>query len=148
MNSWTAMLTGRCLFLFRRGSFVFAAILVSLWIDTTVMALLVREETSTEEGVLLSPPGIGTSHLCTAMSSTQMVCNPDPLVLYQKAGYSTDPLNGNFVLDLGVKQRIDGNDAEIEGIQQVIKLMNQYFLEEVLSIDEYAFIVPKWYETF
>jgi hypothetical protein len=103
-----------------------------------ITGLLVRDDTSMDEGVL-SP----TTNVCTAISNTQMACNPDPLVLYQKAGYVTEPPNG--VLDLGMKQRIDGSDAEIEGIKQVIKLMNQYFVDEVLSVYEYGFLVPAWY---
>jgi hypothetical protein len=104
----------------------------------TTTALIVRDDTSSVEGVL-SP----ATNVCTSITSSYMVCNPDPLVLYQKIGYATAPPNGQ--IDLGVKQRIDGNDAEIEGIKKVNKLMNQYFVEEVLSLYEYGLIVPKWY---
>lgn len=126
----------------RRGIFALAAIVSSIWMTAsptaTTMALIVRDDTSSVEGVL-SP----ASNVCTSITSSYMACNPDPLVLYQKVGYATAPPKGQ--IDLGVKQRIDGNDAEIEGIKKVIKLMNQYFVEEVLSMYEYGLIVPKWY---
>jgi hypothetical protein len=126
----------------RRGIFALAAIVSYVWMTAsptaTTTALIVRDDTSSVEGVL-SP----ATNVCTSITSSYMVCNPDPLVLYQKIGYASAPPNGQ--IDLGVKQRIDGNDAEIEGIKKVIKLMNQYFVEEVLSMYEYGLIVPKWY---
>ena len=46
---------------------------------------------------------------------------------------------------LGVPQRIDGTEAEQTSIKQVIRLMNLYWYEEVLSNDDFAGVRQGWY---
>lgn len=121
------------------SSILLHAILLCL-LFTTSTPIIVQDETSTEEGALHIP---SFSNLCAALFvDFHYVCNPDPLALYQKYGYTTLPEDGK--VDLGVKQRIDGNDAEIAGIKRVLQLMNQYILEEVLSISDYWIVLSKW----
>jgi len=46
--------------------------------------------------------------------------------------------------NVGVNQRIDGNDAEKKGIKEVLRLMNVYWHEEVLSNQDYEGVRTTW----
>lgn len=81
----------------------------------------------------------GVANLCASLQ-LQYVCHPDPMALYQKYGQSYK----DGIIALGVKQRIDGNEAEIQGIKRVIQLMNQYVLEEVISNADFTYVLPQW----
>ena len=45
----------------------------------------------------------------------------------------------------GVDQRIDGSDTEKESIQDVISMMQQYFMDEVLVKPAYKEVRQNWY---
>ena len=51
---------------------------------------------------------------------------------------------GSSSFSRGVAQRVDGSESEKKAIQEVLKLMNDYFNNEVLALPEYASVRDKW----
>ena len=49
------------------------------------------------------------------------------------------------IVSTGVPQRIDGTEAEQNAIKDVLKRMNEYFYNEILSLPEYEFMRQRWY---
>jgi hypothetical protein len=49
-----------------------------------------------------------------------------------------------YDIGLGVTQRIDGSDLEKKAIRDVLRLMEDYITNEVLSMPEYESARPHW----
>jgi hypothetical protein len=45
---------------------------------------------------------------------------------------------------MGVRQRIDGSETEVEAIKEVLRLMQLYWYDEVLSRDQYKEVRTNW----
>lgn len=106
-----------------------------LFLNARTYAVRVREDTPLDND--RPPPG---AHYCLDITETDSVCTPDPLRLWKTVlnQRSTDEIN------LGVAQRIDGTESEQNSIKAVLRLMNLYWYEEVLSNHEYESIRASW----
>lgn len=101
----------------------------------SVFSLSPKEDTPLDP--MISAPG---TRFCVALSSEESVCSSDPMNIRRKLD------TPEFVQekDLGVEQRIDGNEGEQKSIKEVLKLMNLYLNEEVLSNHEYSVVRTMW----
>jgi hypothetical protein len=87
----------------------------------------------------------GPSRYCVETGGEEFVCSDDPFVT-RKAVDAVKVSKGEVEeISRGVAQRIDGTDLEQNAIKEVLSLMDQYYLEEVLSKPAYAGIRTKWY---
>jgi hypothetical protein len=89
------------------------------------------------EGVHLdgSAPPEGAK-FCVELSSEGATCASDPLKIRRLIETSN--------LDMGVRQRIDGSETEVEAIKEVLRLMQLYWYDEVLSRDQYKEVRTNW----
>jgi hypothetical protein len=81
------------------------------------------------------------SKYCVAISADEAVCASDPFnevrMLVDRPAYVAH-------YHLGVAQRIDGSEAEQNAIRELIKVINAYWYEEVLSNDDYVDVRHSW----
>ena len=100
---------------------------------TTVVAVAVRVDDDTPLDTKIPARG---SKLCVALSSEESVCSSEPMEVRQ--------VDLPDEIGLGVDQRIDGTDTEQNSIKEVLKLMNAYWNEEVLSNLDFATVRTTW----
>lgn len=74
------------------------------------------------------------STFCIDGAFDEYVCQYDP----RKVRMKVDGARKAGDMHMGVPQRIDGNEEEKKGIKEVLRLMNKYWYEEVLSISAYT----------
>lgn len=100
------------------------------------VAVLVNEDTPLDTQI----PQPDTN-FCVSLSAEESICYSDPIKVRRKV----DP--PGVVAEessLGVKQRIDGTESEKKAIREVLKLMNMYWHEEVLSNHDYEGVRTTW----
>jgi hypothetical protein len=81
-------------------------------------------------------PIIFGADICMDVGNGDFACSEDVL----KTRNQVDGVS----IDVGVTQRIDGSDSEKEAIREVLKNMDNYFFNEVLSMSEYSYVRPWW----
>lgn len=116
---------------------LFVVVLMLMDFSTGVDAVLISEDTPLDPG---KPP---ERKFCVALSTEEstLTCSADPMRLR----VLTDaPEIVAEETDLGVAQRIDGNDSEKKAIREVLRLMNMYLHEEVLSNNDYESVRTTW----
>jgi len=101
----------------------------------SAVSLCSKEDTPLDP--MISAPN---TKFCVALSPEESVCSSDPMNIRRKVDAP------DFVQerDLGVEQRIDGNEGEQKSIKKVLQLMNLYWNEEVLSNHDYASVRTMW----
>lgn len=102
-------------------------------IVTTAVVVAVRVNDDTPLDTKIPAPG---SKFCVALSSEEAVCSAEPMEAHR-----VDVLDE---IGHGVDQRIDGTDTEQNSIKEVLKLMNAYWNEEVLSNLAFASARSSW----
>lgn len=85
----------------------------------------------------ITAPG---SVFCVDTDYHNSVCTFDPFVVLS----SFTPPSSMQEIDLGLEQRVDGTEAEQAGIRTVLRLMNLYWFEEVLSNIDYEDVRSSW----
>jgi hypothetical protein len=100
--------------------------------------VFVRDNTPFENN---GPPD-GVTY-CVDLTMEDSVCSTDPIGVYKHL-YSEITLDD---IHQGVPQRIDGSEEEKRSIKEILKLMNVYWYEEVLSNIEYDEARASWYVT-
>lgn len=74
--------------------------------------------------------------ICVDLSRDDSICSNDPVtalnVVYDKE------------VNMGVPQTIDGTDEEKHNIEDILKLMNKYWNEEVLANFDYNDVKYTW----
>jgi len=103
---------------------------------TGVHAVRLSEDTSLDTRTQSSD-----RNFCVAISSEKSACSTDPMKIRRMVDSPAIVQQENNV---GVNQRIDGNDAEKKGIKEVLRLMNVYWHEEVLSNQDYEGVRTTW----
>ena len=76
------------------------------------------------------------SKMCYATSENRYLCTDDP----SKARTYRDP----EPIYTGVEQTVDGTKEEKDAVEEVLKRMNQYFENEVMTKAEYSGIRGHW----
>ena len=51
----------------------------------------------------------------------------------------------NSMMPRGVAQRVDGSEAERIAVREVLKRMDDYFINEVMSNGDYEHVRSRWY---
>jgi len=76
---------------------------------------------------------------CVDVSSFGYVCSDNPTEVRRNR-------HPDLVLnpDLGVPQRVDGTEAEKEGVREILAMMDAYYYGEVLSNPEYNQVRRFW----
>lgn len=74
--------------------------------------------------------------VCVDVGPGQFACTDDVLA-------TRDRIDG-YTINVGVTQRIDGNDAEKKAIRDILRRMDDYFFKEVLALPEYESVRPQW----
>lgn len=112
-----------------------AAGLTVLMIIVGTDTLRVQESTPLDS----STPPEGCRY-CVDLTEERTVCTSDPISIWQRVSSqrTTDEMH------LGVPQRIDGTELEQNSIKEILRLMNLYWYEEVLSNYEYDSIRNAW----
>jgi len=98
-------------------------------------AVRLRDDASLDAS---SPPK-GTKY-CVDVSKGESICSSDPMMI-QGQGAAPSVIEET---NLGVDQRIDGTESEKNAIKDVIRLMNAYWYEEVLSNHDYEGVRTGW----
>jgi hypothetical protein len=83
-------------------------------------------------------PSLVVAHTsrCADQGGEDFVCSQDLLLLRER-------LDGRSV-NVGLAQRIDGSEEERQEIRDVLKHMDEYFLNEALAMPEYDNIRHLW----
>ena len=104
--------------------------------------------------------GIGNSNnsnnVCVDIGRGEFTCTNDPLAVRQYVDsqqlqnqyqqyLGDDASSASIYLSRGVAQRVDGSESEKKAIQEVLKLMDDYFNKEILALPEYASVRNRWY---
>ena len=108
----------------------------------TLLLLIVGSDTlRVQENTPLdsSTPTEGSQY-CVDITEVRTVCTSDPIGIWQRVFSELTA----FDMHLGVPQRIDGTESEQNSIKEVLRLMNLYWYEEVLSNYEYDNIRNAW----
>jgi hypothetical protein len=100
-----------------------------------VLSVYVRDDTPYEN---IGPPD-GVRY-CVDQNKEESICSSNPLEVYGHL-YNKRTLDD---IHQGVPQRIDGSEEEKKGVIEVLKLMNAYWYEEVLSNIEYNEARVSW----
>jgi len=80
---------------------------------------------------------------CVSLSrGDDYACSSDPMEIRSKVDAS--PIVISEENSLGMDQRIDGTESEQKAIKEVLKLMNLYWQEEVLSNRDYERVRASW----
>lgn len=98
-------------------------------------ALRVRDDTPLDS----SQPPEGAQY-CVDVTENDSVCTTDPMGIWNQVV----PQPSIDLINLGVEQRIDGTESEQNSIKDVIRHMNLYWFEEVLSNYEYDNVRKFW----
>lgn len=117
--------------LFRKLSAAVAAALLC----RVVISVYVRDDAPYENHG--PPDGV---RYCVDLNVDDSICSSDPMGVYGHL-YSKRLLDD---IHQGVQQRIDGSEEEKKGVIEVLKLMNAYWYEEVLSNVEYKEARLSW----
>ena len=128
----------KCILLHGEMAKRFLAIFVSivLLLCHVAYSVFVRNNTSSEN---TGPPdGV---KLCVDLNMEETVCSSNPMEVYKRL-YSKRTLED---IHQGVPQRIDGSEEEKKSVVEVLKLMNVYWYEEVLSNIEYEEVRTSWF---
>lgn len=125
-------------------------------------SIFTDDETTTEQSYIdLYTPGpkcisLDSSHnyFCTSTpQAARKAANfsPRQVVFAKDDGFGTTgevlktiPTTSSSDIQLGVEQRISGNDEEMKKIIDVITQMHHYFEEEIMSRPEYDFARGRW----
>lgn len=74
--------------------------------------------------------------ICVATDENRYLCTDDAA---KANAYRIKNSSNDFdLLDLGVEQTVSGTTEETQKVKEVIKKMEDYFMEEVLAKPEYA----------
>jgi hypothetical protein len=119
----------------RQAFSVGCALLLLLFIAGFTYAVRVRENTPLDSDT--PPEG---AQYCVDITKNQSICTSDPRGVWRQV-FSQRTTNE---MHPGIPQRIDGTEAEQNSIKTVIKLMNLYWYEEVLSNFEYETVRTSW----
>jgi hypothetical protein len=98
-----------------------------------ISAVRIRDNTPFD----CATPSEGAQY-CVDLSKNDSICAPDPMLIWKL----TEPSPGE--IHAGVAQRIDGTESERNNIKEVLRLMNLYWYEEVLSNFEFSSIRTSW----
>lgn len=80
---------------------------------------------------------------CVSLSrGDDYACSSDPMEIRSKV--DAIPIVISEENSLGMDQRIDGTESEQKAIKEVLKLMNLYWHEEVLSNRDYERVRASW----
>jgi len=77
---------------------------------------------------------------CVDVVEEEAFCTHDPKLVLD------DELTNMQYMHMGVTQRIDGTEEEKKKIEEVIRLMNAYFYDEVLSNLAFERVRTQWYD--
>lgn len=93
--------------------------------------------------ILLNPLQCTVSRSCVAVDNEEYQCTDDPLQLvHMKDRHALSRHKSHY--NLGLAQRIDGNESEKKAIVEVLARMDDYFLNEVLAQPEYENVRSRW----
>jgi hypothetical protein len=103
----------------------------------TMEGLAVRVDNDTPLDT--NTPTLGSQY-CVDVGPNQATCVADPMSVW------TRMIGPNIIHDMntGVEQRVDGTEAEQNSIRNVLRLMNVYWQEEVLSNSDYEDVRLSW----
>jgi hypothetical protein len=110
-------------------------ILSFLFLTTEGLAVRVDSDTPLDP----STPTLGSQY-CVDVGPNQATCVADSMSVW------TRTIGPNIIHDMntGVEQRVDGTEAEQNSIRSVLRLMNVYWQEEVLSNSDYEDVRLSW----
>jgi len=74
--------------------------------------------------------------MCIHSSGDEFLCSDNQLEIRRAH-------DGYGAVDIGVQQRVDGSDQEKESIREIIRMMNEYFGNEVLVMPMYKDVRQK-----
>jgi hypothetical protein len=83
--------------------------------------------------------GAASDDLCVDVGNTEFTCTDDVMGTRKR-------VDGKMI-DVGITQRVDGSESEKKAIREVLRRMDEYFFNEVLSMPEYENVRPQWYVT-
>lgn len=126
---------GKCYHHFPSSQIMLLLLSIQILLTSTVVAVRVKDDTPLDPRTPAP-----NSKFCVAVSPENAVCSSDPMAIRRKFDSPNEHNN------LGVEQRIDGTDSEQKSIKEVLKLMNLYWNEEVLSNQEYTSVRTTWYD--
>ena len=126
---------GKCNHHFPSSQIMLLLLSIQILLTSTVVAVRVKDDTPLDPRTPAP-----NSKFCVAVSPENAVCSSDPMAIRRKFDSPNEHNN------LGVEQRIDGTDSEQKSIKEVLKLMNLYWNEEVLSNQEYTSVRTTWYD--
>ena len=133
----------------------------------TLLAIFVSGAVSIDESKTTAPPssttsGLGNNYLdenvCVEIGRGEYTCTNNPVavrqyidtqqqqqqqLLYGGGGQQQESLLSS-IPSRGVAQRVDGSESEKKAIQEVLKLMDDYFNKEVYALPEYTSVRDKW----
>lgn len=92
-------------------------------------ALFVNDDTPLD--LKQPPPNV---KFCVALSAEGSACTTNPSKMRRKVDH---PSVSSDIASNGVDQIIDGNESERKATEEVLKLMNVYWYQEVLSNHDY-----------
>ena len=103
-----------------------------------VLLLWIVQAAEEIDPIPVQPPG---TRYCVDVSPTDYVCSDDPAETrrYVDSNRALESMQNS------VPQRVDGTEAEQEGIRRIVKLADAYFYGEVLSNPEYREVRKFWY---
>ena len=88
-------------------------------------------------GFFLRDVGAASDDLCVDVGNTEFTCTDDVMGTRKR-------VDGKMI-DVGITQRVDGSESEKKAIREVLRRMDEYFFNEVLSMPEYENVRPQWY---
>uniref|UniRef100_A0A7S2IF24 ShKT domain-containing protein n=1 Tax=Helicotheca tamesis TaxID=374047 RepID=A0A7S2IF24_9STRA len=90
---------------------------------------------STIAMILLPYLPIADSRMCVAAEESNYICTDDAVAALKasRKGNGSDEM----FMQRGVPQRVDGNEVEREAVRHVLRQMEEYFQNEVLSKPDY-----------
>ena len=82
--------------------------------------------------------------ICVATEENRYLCTDDAAKANAyRDQFSTNPANFD-ISELGVEQTVSGTQQEVEKVENVLKKMEDYFVQEVYAKPEYKSVRGKW----
>jgi hypothetical protein len=86
-----------------------------------------------------------SARYCVGISPEEFECSDDPIGTRTKVASRHNMEGTDEEINRGLRQLIDGNDAEQKAIREILNAMDEYFFGEVLSKPEYDKVRKTWY---
>ena len=80
--------------------------------------------------------GVPEDELCVDVGNGEFTCTDDVMGTRKR-------VDGKMI-DVGITQRVDGSESEKKAIREVLRRMDEYFFNEVLSMPNYENVRPHW----